>query len=84
MSGTCIFAGLSVGLAAFKLPDCEELCAWDAGSAEICAVRASHVGSELHVLLAVDEMGRCGGGFPWLLGGGCALELLKQEEDGNG
>ncbi|XP_064014192.1 WD repeat-containing protein 93 [Pogoniulus pusillus] len=80
VSGTCIFAGLSVGLAAFKLPDCEELCAWDAGSAEICAVRASHMGSERHVLLAVDEMG-----LVWLL---CfhketflLVKILNQVED---
>ncbi|NXX42605.1 WDR93 protein, partial [Tricholaema leucomelas] len=62
VSGTCIFVGLSVGLAAFKLSDCEELCAWDAGSTEICAIRASHMGNEHHVLLAVDEMG-----LVWLL-----------------
>ncbi|XP_067999528.1 WD repeat-containing protein 93 [Melanerpes formicivorus] len=57
VSGTCIFVGLSVGLAAFKVSDCEELSAWDAASTEICAVRASQLGKEHHVLLAVDEMG---------------------------
>ncbi|NXF84650.1 WDR93 protein, partial [Eubucco bourcierii] len=57
VSGACIFVGLPMGLAAFKVPDCKELCAWDAARTEICAIRASPVGNERHVLLAVDEMG---------------------------
>ncbi|NXN20207.1 WDR93 protein, partial [Indicator maculatus] len=57
VSGTYIFVGLSMGLAAFKVSDCKELCAWDAASTEICAIHASHLGTEHHVLLAVDEMG---------------------------
>ncbi|KFV69963.1 WD repeat-containing protein 93, partial [Dryobates pubescens] len=57
VSETCIFVGLSVGLAAFRVSDCKELSAWDAASTEICAVRASQLGNGRHVLLAVDEMG---------------------------
>lgn len=57
MSGKYIFVGLSVGLAAFKVSDCKEVCAWDAVKTEICAIHASDLGNESHVLLAVDEMG---------------------------
>ncbi|KFP13464.1 WD repeat-containing protein 93, partial [Egretta garzetta] len=56
-SGKYIFVGLSVGLAAFKMPDCKEVCAWDAVKTEICAIHALDLGNERHVLLAVDEMG---------------------------
>ncbi|NXE73286.1 WDR93 protein, partial [Cochlearius cochlearius] len=56
-SGKYVFVGLSVGLAAFKVPDCEEVCAWDAVKTEICAIHALDLGNERHVLLAVDEMG---------------------------
>uniref|UniRef100_A0A8B9Z5B3 Uncharacterized protein n=2 Tax=Buteo TaxID=30396 RepID=A0A8B9Z5B3_9AVES len=37
VSGKYIFVGLSVGLAAFKVSDCKEVCAWDAVKTEICA-----------------------------------------------
>lgn len=57
MSGKYIFVGLSVGLAAFQVSDCKEVCAWDAVKTEICAIHASDLGNESHVLLAVDEMG---------------------------
>ncbi|NXL31879.1 WDR93 protein, partial [Glaucidium brasilianum] len=57
VSGKYVFVGLSVGLAAFKVSDCKEVCAWDAVKTEICAIRASDLGNECHVLLAVDEMG---------------------------
>uniref|UniRef100_A0A8C8AKT0 WD repeat domain 93 n=1 Tax=Otus sunia TaxID=257818 RepID=A0A8C8AKT0_9STRI len=57
VSGKYIFVGLSVGLAAFKVSDCKEVCAWDAVKTEICAIHASDLGNECHVLLAVDEMG---------------------------
>ncbi|KFZ67246.1 WD repeat-containing protein 93, partial [Podiceps cristatus] len=57
VSGKYIFVGLSVGLAAFKVSDCKEISAWDAVKTEICAIRASDLGNERHVLLAVDEMG---------------------------
>ncbi|NXT64258.1 WDR93 protein, partial [Chaetops frenatus] len=57
VSGKHLFVGLSVGLAAFNTCDCKAVCAWDAAGAEICAIHASHLGSECHVLLAVDEMG---------------------------
>ncbi|NXI99273.1 WDR93 protein, partial [Psophia crepitans] len=57
VSGKYIFIGLSVGLAAFKVSDCKEVCAWDAVKMEICTVCASDLGNECHVLLAVDEMG---------------------------
>ncbi|NWX22260.1 WDR93 protein, partial [Aegotheles bennettii] len=57
VSGKYIFIGLSEGLAAFKVSDCKEACAWDAVDTEICAIRASDLGNERHVLLAVDEMG---------------------------
>ncbi|NWI28069.1 WDR93 protein, partial [Sula dactylatra] len=57
VSGKYIFVGLSVGLAAFKVSDCKEVCAWDAVKTEICANRALDLGDERHVLFAVDEMG---------------------------
>uniref|UniRef100_A0A8D0EM28 WD repeat domain 93 n=1 Tax=Strix occidentalis caurina TaxID=311401 RepID=A0A8D0EM28_STROC len=57
VSGKYVFVGLSVGLAAFKVSDCKEVCAWDAVKTEICAIHASDLGNECHVLLAVDEMG---------------------------
>ncbi|KAK4821501.1 hypothetical protein QYF61_021009 [Mycteria americana] len=57
VSGKYIFVGLSVGLAAFKVSDCKEVCAWDAVKTEICANHALDLGNERHVLLAVDEMG---------------------------
>ncbi|KFR02612.1 WD repeat-containing protein 93, partial [Nipponia nippon] len=57
VSGKYIFVGLSVGLAAFKVSDCKEVCAWDAAKMEICVIHALDLGNERHVLLAVDEMG---------------------------
>ncbi|NXY12889.1 WDR93 protein, partial [Atrichornis clamosus] len=57
VSGKYIFVGLSVGLAAFNTSDCKDVCAWDAAKTEICAIHASDLGNECHVLLAVDEMG---------------------------
>ncbi|KFZ53637.1 WD repeat-containing protein 93, partial [Antrostomus carolinensis] len=57
VSGKYIFVGLSVGLAAFKVSDYKEVCAWDAAKMEICAIRVSDLGNDHHVLLAVDEMG---------------------------
>ncbi|NWS16203.1 WDR93 protein, partial [Pachyramphus minor] len=57
VSGKYIFVGLSEGLAAFSTCDCKEICAWDAVKTEICAIDASDLGNESHVLLAVDEMG---------------------------
>ncbi|NWW71515.1 WDR93 protein, partial [Climacteris rufus] len=57
VSGKYIFVGVSVGLAAFSTCDCKGVCAWDAANTEICAIHASHLGNECHVLLAVDEMG---------------------------
>ncbi|KAM6388301.1 WD repeat-containing protein 93 isoform 1-T2 [Pluvialis apricaria] len=57
VSGKYIFVGLSVGLAAFEVSDYTEVCAWDAVKTEICAIHASDLGNECHVLLAVDEMG---------------------------
>ncbi|CAM9418486.1 unnamed protein product [Bubo scandiacus] len=57
VSGKYVFVGLSMGLAAFKVSGCKEVCAWDAVKTEICAVHASDLGNECHVLLAVDEMG---------------------------
>ncbi|KAM6196106.1 WD repeat-containing protein 93 [Sarcoramphus papa] len=57
VSGKYVFVGLSMGLYAFKVSDCKEVCAWDAVKTEICAIHASDLGSERHILLAVDEMG---------------------------
>ncbi|XP_068059844.1 WD repeat-containing protein 93 [Anomalospiza imberbis] len=57
VSGKHVFVGLSVGLAAFKTCDFKDVCAWDAAKTEICAIHASDLGNECHVLLAVDEMG---------------------------
>ncbi|NXU60168.1 WDR93 protein, partial [Horornis vulcanius] len=57
VSGKYIFVGLSVGLAAFNTCDFKDVCAWDADKAEICAIHASDLGNQCHVLLAVDEMG---------------------------
>ncbi|NXU18059.1 WDR93 protein, partial [Pardalotus punctatus] len=57
VSGKYIFVGLSVGLTAFNRHNFKDVCAWDAAKTEICAVHASDLGKECHVLLAVDEMG---------------------------
>ncbi|NWX33887.1 WDR93 protein, partial [Notiomystis cincta] len=57
VSGKYIFAGLSVGLAAFSTCDFRDVHAWDAAKTEICAIHASDLGNECHVLLAVDDMG---------------------------
>ncbi|NXS00162.1 WDR93 protein, partial [Oxylabes madagascariensis] len=57
VSGKYVFVGLSVGLAAFNTCDFKDVCAWDAAKTEICAIHASDLGNECHVLLAVDEMG---------------------------
>lgn len=57
VSGKHVFVGLSVGLAAFNTCDFKDVCAWDAAKTEICAIHASDLGNECHVLLAVDEMG---------------------------
>ncbi|NXK59549.1 WDR93 protein, partial [Sylvietta virens] len=57
VSGKYIFVGLSVGLAAFNTCDFKDVCSWDAAKTEICAIHASDLGNECHVLLAVDEMG---------------------------
>ncbi|XP_074012093.1 WD repeat-containing protein 93 [Numenius arquata] len=57
VSGKYIFVGLSVGLSAFKVSDCKKVCVWDAVETEICAIHASDLGNDCHILLAVDEMG---------------------------
>ncbi|XP_032926177.1 WD repeat-containing protein 93 isoform X3 [Catharus ustulatus] len=57
VSGKYIFVGVPVGLSAFNTCDFKDVCAWDAAKTEICAIHASDLGSERHVLLAVDEMG---------------------------
>ncbi|NWV16668.1 WDR93 protein, partial [Origma solitaria] len=57
LSGKYLFVGLSVGLTAFNRHSFKDVCAWDADKTEICAVHASDLGNECHVLLAVDEMG---------------------------
>ncbi|NXW67611.1 WDR93 protein, partial [Hirundo rustica] len=57
VSGKYVFVGLSVGLAAFNTCDFKDVCTWDASKTEICAIHASDLGNECHVLLAVDEMG---------------------------
>ncbi|KAM8998413.1 WD repeat-containing protein 93 isoform 1-T2 [Ara ararauna] len=57
VSGKYIFVGLSLGLAAFKVSDYTEVCAWDAVKTEICAIHALDLGNEGHILFAVDEMG---------------------------
>lgn len=75
MSGKYIFVGLSVGLAAFKVSDYTEVCAWDAVKTEICAIHALDLGNEGHILFAVDEMGECGVDFLDLAWDSCALEL---------
>lgn len=75
MSGKYIFVGLSVSLAAFTGYDCEEVCTWDAVKTEICAIHSSELGDDLHILLAVDEMGWCDMVSISCPGAGCALEL---------
>ncbi|NXC34561.1 WDR93 protein, partial [Campylorhamphus procurvoides] len=57
VSGKYIFVGLSVGLSAFNTCNYKDVGAWDAVKTEICAIHASDLGNECHVLLAVDEMG---------------------------
>ncbi|NXS77021.1 WDR93 protein, partial [Pandion haliaetus] len=80
VSGKYVFVGLSLGLAAFKVSDCKEVCAWDAVKTEICAIYASDLGNESHVLLAVDEMG-----LVWLFcfnkGGFLLVKILNEMED---
>ncbi|XP_029871636.1 WD repeat-containing protein 93 [Aquila chrysaetos chrysaetos] len=80
VSGKYIFVGLSVGLAAFKVSDCKEVCAWDAVETEICAIHASDLGNESHILLAVDEMG-----LVWLFcfhkEGFLLVKILNEMED---
>ncbi|XP_019389263.1 PREDICTED: WD repeat-containing protein 93 isoform X2 [Crocodylus porosus] len=56
-SGKNIFVGISTGLAAFSAADCRRVCAWEAAKLEICAIRASDLGNENHVLIALDDMG---------------------------
>lgn len=62
-SGKNIFVGLSTGLAAFSAADCRRVCSWEAAKFEICAIHASDLGNENHVLIALDEMGPCHTGF---------------------
>ncbi|NXR21295.1 WDR93 protein, partial [Cinclus mexicanus] len=57
VSGKYIFVGLSMGLSAFNTCDFKVVGAWNVAKTEICAIHASDLGSECHVLLAVDEMG---------------------------
>ncbi|NXB48376.1 WDR93 protein, partial [Leucopsar rothschildi] len=57
VSGKYIFVGLPMGLSAFNMCDFKDVCAWNAAKTEICAIHASDLGNECHVLLAVDEMG---------------------------
>ncbi|NXE18198.1 WDR93 protein, partial [Ardeotis kori] len=57
VSGEYIFVGLSLGLAAFRVSDCSQVCAWDEVKMEVCAIHTSNLGNECHVLLAVDGMG---------------------------
>ncbi|NXY60194.1 WDR93 protein, partial [Callaeas wilsoni] len=57
VSGKYIFVGLSRGLAAFNTCDFKDVRARDTAKTEICAIHASDLGNECHVLLAVDEMG---------------------------
>ncbi|XP_019359630.1 PREDICTED: WD repeat-containing protein 93 [Gavialis gangeticus] len=56
-SGKNIFVGTSTGLAAFSAADCRRVCAWEAAKLEICAIHASDLRNENHVLIALDEMG---------------------------
>ncbi|KAF4792944.1 WD repeat domain 93 [Turdus rufiventris] len=56
VSGKYIFVGVSTGLSAFNMCDFKDVCAWDAAKTEICAIHVSDLGSECHVLLAMDEM----------------------------
>uniref|UniRef100_A0A8C5TQE3 Uncharacterized protein n=1 Tax=Malurus cyaneus samueli TaxID=2593467 RepID=A0A8C5TQE3_9PASS len=52
LSGKYIFVGLSMGLTAFSKGNLKDVCAWDAAKTEICAIHASDLGNECHVLLA--------------------------------
>uniref|UniRef100_K7G1J7 WD repeat domain 93 n=1 Tax=Pelodiscus sinensis TaxID=13735 RepID=K7G1J7_PELSI len=58
-SGQHVFVGLSTGLAVFNMPTCKQVCVWESAKLEICAIRASNLGNETHLLITVDEMGRC-------------------------
>uniref|UniRef100_A0A8C0FZW1 Uncharacterized protein n=1 Tax=Chelonoidis abingdonii TaxID=106734 RepID=A0A8C0FZW1_CHEAB len=57
-SGQHVFVGLSTGLAVFNTPSCKRICAWESTKLEICAIRASNLGNETHLLVTVDDMGR--------------------------
>ncbi|XP_075753209.1 WD repeat-containing protein 93 isoform X3 [Pelodiscus sinensis] len=56
-SGQHVFVGLSTGLAVFNMPTCKQVCVWESAKLEICAIRASNLGNETHLLITVDEMG---------------------------
>ncbi|XP_074862991.1 WD repeat-containing protein 93 [Carettochelys insculpta] len=56
-SGQHVFIGLSTGLAVFNMPNCKQVCAWESAKLEICAIHASNLGNETHLLVTVDEMG---------------------------
>ncbi|KAM7151915.1 WD repeat-containing protein 93 [Macrochelys suwanniensis] len=56
-SGQHVFVGLSTGLAVFSTPNCKRVCAWESAKLEICAIHASNLGNETHLLVTVDEMG---------------------------
>ncbi|NWI01541.1 WDR93 protein, partial [Tichodroma muraria] len=80
VSGKYIFVGLSVGLAAFNMCDFKDVCARHVAKTEICAIHASDLGDECHVLLAVDEMG-----LAWLFcfhkGSFLLVKILNEVKD---
>ncbi|XP_078539346.1 WD repeat-containing protein 93 isoform X2 [Lissotriton helveticus] len=55
--GSCVFVGLSVGVAVFSVPDYAWICGWETASIEICTIHATYLGNQSVVLDTVDDMG---------------------------
>ncbi|XP_034987792.2 WD repeat-containing protein 93 isoform X2 [Zootoca vivipara] len=61
-AGEFIFIGFSMGLSVFSIPTYEKptyekVCAWEAASLEICAIKVSNFGSSSYLIGSVDELG---------------------------
>ncbi|XP_062922174.1 WD repeat-containing protein 93 isoform X2 [Mobula hypostoma] len=57
VDGSCIFAGLSEGIAIFNMENHTVKTVWKTEDVEIVAIQVKSVGSQLHLLAAVDDMG---------------------------
>ncbi|XP_072133794.1 WD repeat-containing protein 93 isoform X1 [Mobula birostris] len=57
VDGSYIFAGLSEGIAIFNMENHTVKTVWKTEDVEIVAIQVKSVGSQLHLLAAVDDMG---------------------------